>query len=143
MDKLVRVDENLNRLMRHLRAELVRGLDISPSQFFVLHLLDRKETPTMGDLAAYLGCSLSAATAIIDRLVDAGFVERNRDTDDRRVVRIQLTGSGVALLERSRLARRRVLKDHFDRLDPHDFDRFCEIIERLTEATFGPDAGPT
>lgn len=44
-----------------------------------------------GRLAERLGLSPAATTALVDRLAEAGFVERLRDLPDRRQVRLQLT----------------------------------------------------
>ena len=37
---------------------------------------------------------MPSMTEVVDRLVAEGFVERVRDTDDRRVVKVQLTDRG-------------------------------------------------
>ena len=39
-------------------------------------------------------------TRLLDRLVEAGFVERDREGDDRRFVTARITKRGLALLER-------------------------------------------
>ncbi|MEZ4522522.1 MAG: MarR family transcriptional regulator [Thermomicrobiales bacterium] len=54
----------------------------------------------MGDISAQSGISHSAATAMIDRLVDKDLVSRSHDQDDRRVVICELTAGGRDLLER-------------------------------------------
>ena len=54
----------------------------------------------MGDIAAQSAVSLSAATAMVDRLVEKGLVARAHDEHDRRVVVCKLTGQGRELLER-------------------------------------------
>ena len=54
----------------------------------------------MGVIAWRLNSSQSAATSMIDRLVDKGLVERVPDKDDRRVVACQLTEPGREEMER-------------------------------------------
>lgn len=54
----------------------------------------------MGDIASQSGISHSAATAMIDRLVDKGLVSRSHDDRDRRVVVCELTAEGRELLDR-------------------------------------------
>lgn len=49
------------------------------------------ELPTLGHLAARLDLSPGAVTALVDRLEDAGMVQRIRDTADRRRVLLQIT----------------------------------------------------
>jgi DNA-binding MarR family transcriptional regulator len=48
----------------------------------------------MSETAATLGITTGTLTVAIDRLVRKGYVERQRDSADRRVVRIALTKKG-------------------------------------------------
>ncbi len=56
--------------------------------------------PSVGDVADALLVRHHSAVELIDRAARAGLVERRRDPDDGRVVRLALTGRG-----RDRLAR--------------------------------------
>ena len=51
----------------------------------------------MGELSGVLSVPLSTATRIVDWLVDRGYVLRLPDAEDRRVVRVALTGNGREL----------------------------------------------
>jgi DNA-binding MarR family transcriptional regulator len=55
---------------------------------------------TMGELAKVLEVTESSATAVTDRLVRQGLVERQSDPNDRRVVRLSLSHKGSALVSR-------------------------------------------
>ncbi len=46
---------------------------------------------TMGELAEGLGITTPSATGLINPLAELGFVERERDEEDRRVVRVRLS----------------------------------------------------
>ncbi len=50
---------------------------------------------TMSELSAALAVPMSTATRIADWMVDRGFMARQPDTQDRRVVRVSLTDSGL------------------------------------------------
>jgi DNA-binding MarR family transcriptional regulator len=60
----------------------------------------RHHTLTMRELASELGVGESAATAVSDRLVRQGLVERHDDPHDRRIVRLELSAAGRSLVER-------------------------------------------
>ncbi len=51
---------------------------------------------TVNDLAAYLYLDKSTASRIAQGLVDKGLIERERDPDDGRIVRLVPTESGAA-----------------------------------------------
>lgn len=54
-----------------------------------LDILDLRGTRTAGDLAAEMGLSTGAVTAMLDRLERTGYVRRVRDPADRRRVLVE------------------------------------------------------
>ena len=57
-------------------------------------------SPTVGELAGYLMLRHHSAVELIDRAEAAGLVRRTPDPDDARVVRVELTAKGDALVIR-------------------------------------------
>jgi DNA-binding MarR family transcriptional regulator len=55
--------------------------------------------PTIGEVADYLLLRHHSAVGLIDRADAAGLVERARDAQDHRLVRLQLTATGTKRLE--------------------------------------------
>ncbi len=55
--------------------------------------------PSIGEVADYLLLRHHSAVGLIDRAVAAGLVQRARDPDDHRMVRLQLTAAGGKRLE--------------------------------------------
>jgi DNA-binding MarR family transcriptional regulator len=85
----------------------------------------------MGVIAWRLNSSQSAATSMIDRLVDKDLVVRVPDKDDRRVVACQLTGTGREEMERLwRINRMRIAK-MADYLTIEELRRVVEAMELL------------
>jgi DNA-binding MarR family transcriptional regulator len=70
--------------------------------------------PTMGELAKKLDVPLSTTTRMVTWLVDKGYVARQTDESDRRIVRIALTEKGLQLHE--------VATNFFARIVKHDLD---------------------
>jgi len=58
-----------------------------------------KRGPTMGEVADYLLLRHHSAVGLVDRADAAGLVERVRDHEDHRVVRVLLTPQGNKRLE--------------------------------------------
>ena len=71
------------------------GLDLSPAQRYVLHLLDPEEPVPMGRLAETLSCDASNVTGLVDRLETRGLVQRRAAGHDRRIKVIELTRAGA------------------------------------------------
>lgn len=82
------------RIDGHLRSHL-NGTDLTASQASALREL--RAPLTMHQLAERMSCEASNATFVVDRLEDAGLVQRSADSDDRRVKRVSLTDTGRTL----------------------------------------------
>lgn len=110
------------RIMRYLDAEASReliGLEVTPSQMNALVSLYGRDDLPMGELAEILGLTESAATRLVDRLINMNLVRRGRDGIDRRIVRVHLSSYGKQLADLV-LARRQA-----------QFMRFAERMNAL------------
>lgn len=83
--------------------------------------------PTIGEIAECLLIRHHSAVELVDRAETAGLVQRRPDADDQRVVRLALTRSGAAKLERISAANLAELR----RLGP-EFQDVWRAIERLS-----------
>ncbi len=73
-------------LLYHSTVAARLGLNVTDMN--CLRLLGRSAM-SAGDLSEQIGLTGAATTALIDRLEDAGFVTRERSSDDRRRVTVQ------------------------------------------------------
>ncbi len=73
--------------------------DLTMPQFKILHLLYGHGAMRMSALAKVLGKNISTATGIVDNLVEARFIQRQEDPEDRRAVVVGLTEKGSSLCE--------------------------------------------
>jgi DNA-binding MarR family transcriptional regulator len=78
-----------------LRLHLQKAMeDVTASQMEVLMLLHQSPSGlSMHELAEAQAITPSSATQLVDRLVRMGLVERLREEDDRRLVRVELSAS--------------------------------------------------
>src|SRR5437660_9778828 len=85
----------------HLCKELAPG-NVSFPQFFLLAFLDQKEILTMSAIAQKMGHTTAAASGLVARLENLGYVMRSVARDDRRKVMVCITAKGSALVRRIR-----------------------------------------
>ena len=96
---------NLWRTYDRLRAyedELFGKWGLTPQQYNVLRLLRGShphKLPTLA-LASRLVSRAPDITRMLDKLERAGLVERERQPENRRVVRVGITDAGLALLRK-------------------------------------------
>src|SRR5271167_2914008 len=89
---------SLVRLLAVADCQRWMSLDITMPQFKVMLFLWQCRKARVGVLAEQLGVHLSNVSGILDRLVEAGFVCREEDAGDRRLVVSRLTPKGEATL---------------------------------------------
>jgi DNA-binding MarR family transcriptional regulator len=83
----------------HLDA-LVRPLGLTRNQYTALSVLERRDDLSSVDLARRSFVRPRTMHEMIKSLDERGFIERHRDPDSRRVLRIRLTAKGRSMLER-------------------------------------------
>ncbi|MFD9544610.1 TetR family transcriptional regulator [Streptomyces sp. NPDC060022] len=96
------------RRHQELAGRTVREHGISLPAYEVLATLRDAGEPyrrTMGEVAAAGAVRAGGLTQHADRLEAVGLIRRERDTDDRRIVRLCLTPEGIALSDRVAAAR--------------------------------------
>jgi DNA-binding MarR family transcriptional regulator len=109
--RLERLGPGLRRCLgdSERRADLLdRFGGVTLHQLGALRHLVKHGPLTMNDLAARMDISPSAATQLVDRLVQHGLAERAPDPDDRRALRVAASGSALAAVrafEKERSAR--------------------------------------
>jgi DNA-binding MarR family transcriptional regulator len=108
----------VGRLGRKLRQVHHGGL--TASQNSALHAIEALGPVRLGDLAAAEGISAPTLTKIVDHLETAGFVGRNVDPQDRRVVRVALTDQGREKVKGLREDRTAYLRRRLAELQPRD-----------------------
>jgi DNA-binding MarR family transcriptional regulator len=78
-----------------------RQTGITTAQLFVLRQLAGSATLSLGELAERTLTRQSTVSTVVARLVENGFVRRDRAADDRRRLELSLTPAGRRLLSRS------------------------------------------
>src|SRR6266550_5992041 len=84
-----------------LSKQLAPG-NVSFPQFFLLAYLDQKEVLTMSAIAQKMGHTTAAASGLVARLENLGYVVRSSVREDRRKVMVCITEKGSALVRRIR-----------------------------------------
>lgn len=130
---LERLEEVALQLMRrmHAKMEVSMAHGITGSQFFVLKRIREHGRMTVSALAEDIGVSLSAVTALIDRLVKAGLVTRSRDEDDRRLVWLEVTLQGEEVLKTCQAGRKQIMEKYLGQLAEEDLEQLVKIYEKL------------
>ena len=109
----------------------LEGSSLTLAQYQLLEALLTAERLPVSELAASAGVAPPTATRMLDALVRDGVVARTPCEDDRRVVRVALTGAGrdaVTAAGRQVAERRARVRD---RLSPEEQARAAALLRRL------------
>ncbi len=134
-DYTARFDEALFVTMQNLGPQLIKRahLELTPGQVFMLHLIQQEGQCSQSKLAEHMEVSPSAITIMLDRLENHGYVERKRDSNDRRVVMSELTSTGTETLLRVMRVRQRLVQHCLSKLPAEELDRFINTLEQLAD----------
>jgi DNA-binding MarR family transcriptional regulator len=114
----------------HLCKELAPG-NVSFPQFFLLAFLDQKEVLTMSAIAQKMGHTTAAASGLVARLENLGYVMRSVARDDRRKVMVCITPKGSALVRRIREEMVGNLMKILDHLTPDEQKAWLQIYGKI------------
>jgi DNA-binding MarR family transcriptional regulator len=124
-------------LVERLDRELREQCDMTLEDYDVLVQLAQQPAlrARMSDLADALLIARSSCTRIVGRLEDVGWVRRESDADDRRVVWAALTPTGRRRLRRAAVVHLTGVQDAFARhLTVTDVARLDVVLDKILSA---------
>jgi DNA-binding MarR family transcriptional regulator len=91
-------------------------VELSPREIHTIQAIGEQEEINVSDVAAYFGVSKSAASQMVRKLVDKGFVEKAHAAHSNREFRLSLTKSGRRAFRAHERLHGRLVADLTDRL---------------------------
>lgn len=111
--------------------EYFAGLDMTPSGYSVLLLIENNPGCAPGDLSEIMGITSNNMTRLIDDLVAKGMVERKVDQQDRRARLLYMTAEGQSFLHLLS-DRHAAFEAHFnERIGASEIQGLCDILRRF------------
>jgi DNA-binding MarR family transcriptional regulator len=132
---------DLHRLIQALRGiQVCRGqlpwryLDLTMAQLKAVMLLCRTGRARSRELADGLGIAPSAATPLVDRLVEQKLAKREDDAGDRRIVWILPTKKAQAIYDELLHTSQDVLEDVINEVPARERKAVRESVQLLADA---------
>ena len=130
LDTFIKLTRCTNSVMARLSERNTIG-DLTYSQFAVLEALYHLGPMTPGEISAKILKSGSNLTTVIDNLERDGFVRRERDANDRRVIHVHLTEAGSSKLDAVLPGHVAALVDEFKALSAKEQETLGELCKKL------------
>jgi len=127
---LIEIRNLFTGLFQHMvtKGKGLMGFSVNSSQLKAMTAFHEDRRYSMGELCKIAHVKMPSMTEVVDRLVAEGFVERIRDTDDRRVVKVQLTDNGKKAHGTILQSRETELMNIFGCLDEKDRARLLKSL---------------
>jgi len=119
--------ETFHAMMRAVGREARRqsAEDLPVHQFRALMTIKDHQGASLSKVAAHLGATLSAASKIVDHLVERGYVRRETAEQDRRRLTLALTDAGEDAVNSVKLRMHSCLAEKLTALTPGE----CSVLE--------------
>lgn len=132
LEYIKELDMVFSRLIYRFRVLFSRYTvdEITDTQYIVLRSL-RKGSCNTSYLAQVLGVTLSAVTALVNRLYKMELVERERKEVDRRQVWISITVRGLKVLKDVEDKRYLLMAVYLSRLPDSEREEALQMLKRM------------
>ncbi len=122
-----------SRQLRRLFDERVRDLGLTGPQARLLLSLERYPNENQVFYAERLEIEPITLTRIVDRLEEAGWIERQSDPADRRARILHLTDKSRSTVTRLRASVEALFEDMLGGFDPAEREIFARLLERIAD----------
>lgn len=125
-----RVKEKVNRFI--IAKMLENGIEgIVTSHGDIIYALFSRQKMTMAEIAEKIDRDKSTVTALVNKLVQFGYVTKERDTLDTRVIYAELTEKGKELKPVFDLISREVLEEFYFNITEEEKKELFRILEKI------------
>ena len=115
------------------QQQIAVEMDLHPTDFHSIHLLDKYGTLTAGQLATQLGLTSGATTAAVDRLVVLGYVERIPSDTDRRSTVLRLRTEATQKLKQKYAAINLQVQDGLGNFTAVELKTIVRFLQTMTK----------
>jgi DNA-binding MarR family transcriptional regulator len=122
---------DVSRLLRRRFDVRARTIGVTRPQWRMLTTLSRNEGVNQGRLAELIDVEPITLCRMVDRLAEAGLVERRPDPADRRAWRIYLTDTARPILDELRSLGDALIAEATAGLDDRERDMLAALLARI------------
>jgi DNA-binding MarR family transcriptional regulator len=107
----------------------------------VLRVLEKHGPLPMSEIGKRLFIAKQNMTAIVDKLMAEGLVQRKNDEEDRRVIKIVITPRGIESLEAAMLALKEIIKRNLSCLSGEDIEALHGALQTVRIVSLKVESG--
>ena len=128
------IEASFYAIKNKMRAKIARGRHkdcVTHSQFFVLTMIERRRDIGIRAISKNFNISSSAATQLVDGLVENGYVVRKAGLKERRVLRLELSPKGRKRITDLKNKRAKIIAALFDALNDEELKIYLRLHKKI------------
>ena len=114
--------------------QFAKSCGLSMPQFSILMQLHHKGAFGMSHVSERFEITPAAASQLVDKLVQSGYIQREEDPNDRRAKLLNLTDKGRGFIQRGTQERYRWVDELAGKLSAEERTKISEGLSMMTEA---------
>ncbi|WP_419872244.1 MarR family winged helix-turn-helix transcriptional regulator [Candidatus Pristimantibacillus sp. PTI5] len=134
LELMRKLDESFRQVRRQINAEWntynVHGLGMTHGR--MLTILTQSGAQKASALAEQLLITSGGVTGIADRLIELGYVKRERGEKDRRVVMLDITEEGLKAVKLIESVRSQLMHKLFEGMSEQDMEQGLQLFEHMS-----------
>jgi DNA-binding MarR family transcriptional regulator len=125
--------ENLTKCQKVASPSEWQKIGLSHSQVGMLFMILHHKNANVKQISEHLGVTKSAITQLLDPIVTKGFIERQTDPHDRRIVRFNLTDKGKAALKQVHQLKSAGTRSALDTLSDDELEQLARLHQKAAQ----------
>jgi DNA-binding MarR family transcriptional regulator len=133
IDQILEAQNSILRAAQNATDASWLRIDLTMAQLKALNALHQHGAMAIGHLAELLDVGLSAASILVEKLVQHSMVERREDPADRRRSVVRLTPGGEQLITQVREGSHQLFREWCARLNSTDLKALAQGLDALAQ----------
>lgn len=122
------------KLMTGFKGSLMLNEDVTPQQMITILTINEIGKGKVSLVSKRMGISAPTITGLVDRLLRNGYVERVRDTEDRRIVFVKVTKKGKVFIGKFKKIIQKRWRQILVHLSESERKEYIRILKKLIKA---------
>jgi DNA-binding MarR family transcriptional regulator len=136
LDLISRAIEQVTQMIARMESDFLHEgdfSDLSMRQVVLIETIGKMEHPSLSDVANQLGISKPSVTVGIAKLVQKGYLRKDRSSEDNRVYRLSLSGKGLNLRKMHDNIHQAIADTLTRRLSPEEIQQLIVLFHKILE----------
>jgi len=136
ISQIIDLNRNFNKALKHEFHGLMHDSGFTFPQISVISILSKNGKQKVSDISEKMGLSDSTVSGILDRLEQKGIIERKRNKEDRRVVKINLSKGSQEICQEFNRKRENYFAHLLKKLSEQEINDIIKGLEILNRIVF-------